>query len=160
VPAAVPARRCRALPISSPGGTTLIDLMRLDVMRPEHIIDINPLAASVLGRIDVADRGIRLGALVRMAQAADHPQIRRAAPAVGTRLGSLPVSPSRSLRHQRGPGCHRRDRPQIRSKWCAPHVSFGSITSVRARAAHFRSYPRKPTFACTAISDAEGQELP
>src|SRR5262245_19019612 len=68
------------------GGTTLIDLMKLDVMRPEHVIDINPLAGSVLGRIDVADRGIRLGALVRMAEAADHPQIRRAAPAVAQSL--------------------------------------------------------------------------
>jgi xanthine dehydrogenase YagS FAD-binding subunit len=68
------------------GGTTLIDLMKLDVMRPEHVIDINPLASSILGRIDIADRGIRLGALVRMAEAADHPQIRRAAPAIAQSL--------------------------------------------------------------------------
>src|SRR5262245_38090611 len=68
------------------GRTTLIDLMQLNVMRPEPAIDINPLTASVLGRIDIADRGIRLGALVRMAEAADHPQIRRTMPAVAQSL--------------------------------------------------------------------------
>lgn len=36
-----PPRRCMS---SSPGGTTLIDLMMLDVMRPERIIDLNALA--------------------------------------------------------------------------------------------------------------------
>ena len=28
------------------GGTTLIDLMKLDVMRPSTVIDINPLASA------------------------------------------------------------------------------------------------------------------
>src|SRR5262245_7045856 len=78
------------------GGTTLIDLMKLDVMRPEHVIDINPLSASGLGRIDVTERGLRLGALVRMAEAADHPEIRRSVPAVAQ---SLNLAASQQLRN-------------------------------------------------------------
>src|SRR5262245_30646537 len=78
------------------GGTTLIDLMKLDVMRPAHLVDINALAASELGRIDVSDRGVRLGALVRMAEAADHPQINRAAPAIAQ---SLKLAASQQLRN-------------------------------------------------------------
>ena len=31
------------------GGTTLIDLMKLDVMRPSTLVDINPLAGSWSG---------------------------------------------------------------------------------------------------------------
>ena len=30
------------------GGTTLFDLMKLDVMQPELVIDINPLASTAL----------------------------------------------------------------------------------------------------------------
>lgn len=68
------------------GGTTLIDLMKLDVMRPAHVVDINALASSALGRIDVGERGLRLGALVRMGQAADHPEIKRDYPAIAQAL--------------------------------------------------------------------------
>src|SRR3569832_685400 len=57
------------------GGTTLIDLMKLDVMRPEAVIDINALGSTELGRIDVSPTALRLGALARMADAADHRQI-------------------------------------------------------------------------------------
>src|SRR5919108_6004810 len=64
------------------GGTTLIDLMKLNVMRPARVVDINPLDASELGRIDVSEQSLRLGALVRMAEAADHPLINRSFPAI------------------------------------------------------------------------------
>jgi len=57
------------------GGTTLLDLMKLDVMRPQAIIDINPLDANSYGRIEISQHGLRLGALVRMGEAADHPEI-------------------------------------------------------------------------------------
>jgi xanthine dehydrogenase YagS FAD-binding subunit len=45
------------------GGTTLVDLMKLDVMRPAALIDINALP---LGRIEVEKAGgLRIGAMVR-----------------------------------------------------------------------------------------------
>ena len=74
------------------GGTTLIDLMKLSVMRPARLVDINALDASELGRIDVSEEGLRLGALVRMAEAADHPLINRSFPALAQSL-RLAASP-------------------------------------------------------------------
>src|ERR1700733_3064195 len=64
------------------GGTTLVDLMKLDVMRPSVLIDINPLQRSHLGRIELGPSGLRLGALVRMAEASDHPGVRHQFPLI------------------------------------------------------------------------------
>lgn len=45
------------------GGTSLLDLMKLDVIKPEHLVDINPLT---LTRIEtLPDGGLRIGAMVR-----------------------------------------------------------------------------------------------
>jgi xanthine dehydrogenase YagS FAD-binding subunit len=74
------------------GGTTLIDLMKLDVMRPERVIDITALAATPLGRIEAEAAGLRLGALASMAQAAQHPVIRRDYPVIAQSL-ALAASP-------------------------------------------------------------------
>src|SRR5262249_51357491 len=51
------------------GGTTLIDLMKLDVMRPRTLVDINPLA-SQWSAIDVSDKHLHLGAMARMSDVA------------------------------------------------------------------------------------------
>ncbi len=56
------------------GGTTILDLMKLDVMRPPALVDINPLANDA---IEAGDDGIRFGAQVRMADAAGHPAVKR-----------------------------------------------------------------------------------
>jgi xanthine dehydrogenase YagS FAD-binding subunit len=68
------------------GGTTLLDLMKLDVMRPDVVIDINALRGSNLGKIDVNDQGLRLGALAAMAEAADHDAVKRDYPVVAQAL--------------------------------------------------------------------------
>ena len=68
------------------GGTTLIDLMKLDVMRPSRIIDINALRQSKLGRIEADDKGLTLGALVRMSDAADHESVRQQYPVISQAL--------------------------------------------------------------------------
>ncbi len=78
------------------GGTTLIDLMKLDVMRPTTLVDINALAETEIGRISVDGQGLRLGALVRMAEAADHPDINRDFPVVAQ---SLKLAASQQLRN-------------------------------------------------------------
>ena len=57
------------------GGTTLVDLMRLDVMQPELVTDINALEETPSGEIDFGARGLWLGALVKMAEAAAHPDV-------------------------------------------------------------------------------------
>jgi xanthine dehydrogenase YagS FAD-binding subunit len=54
------------------GGTTLVDLMRLGVMRPSSVVDVNGLAHA---QIEERASGVILGALVRNSDAADHPAI-------------------------------------------------------------------------------------
>jgi xanthine dehydrogenase YagS FAD-binding subunit len=78
------------------GGTTLIDLMKLEVMRPEVVIDINALEHTALGRIEADANRLRLGALVRMADAADHPIVRRDYPVIAQ---SLLLAASAQLRN-------------------------------------------------------------
>ncbi len=56
------------------GGTTLLDLMKPDVMAPRTLIDINPLQAEH-GGIATDRSGLTLGGLTRMSAAADHPEV-------------------------------------------------------------------------------------
>ena len=57
------------------GGTTLIDLMKLDVMRPTRIVDLGGLA-SRYQHIEMSPKGLRLGAFATMATAANHPDVK------------------------------------------------------------------------------------
>jgi hypothetical protein len=55
------------------GGTTLIDLMKLNVERPARVVDINGLP---LDTIEAAPGGgLKVGALVRNADMAQHPEV-------------------------------------------------------------------------------------
>src|SRR6201987_4587185 len=57
------------------GGTTLIDLMKLNVETPERLVDINRLP---LGKIEeTRDGGLTIGATVRNSDLAYHPQVQR-----------------------------------------------------------------------------------
>jgi xanthine dehydrogenase YagS FAD-binding subunit len=67
------------------GGTTLLDLMKLDTMRPQLLVDINGLQGRY-GRIEATPQGLRLGALVRMSQAEHDPLIRRDYPVIADTL--------------------------------------------------------------------------
>jgi xanthine dehydrogenase YagS FAD-binding subunit len=67
------------------GGTNLLDLMKLDVMRPSRLIDISPLAAEQ-ARIELLEDGLWLGSHVRMSQAADDPFVRRDFPVIADSL--------------------------------------------------------------------------
>lgn len=53
------------------GGTTLVDLMKLNVLTPQQVLDINDLP---LRGIDTRD-GLRFGALERMSDIAAHPGV-------------------------------------------------------------------------------------
>jgi xanthine dehydrogenase YagS FAD-binding subunit len=62
------------------GGTTLVDLMRLDVMRPAGLVDVNALP---LGKVEVmADGGLRIGAMVKNSDLAYHAFIGERYPAL------------------------------------------------------------------------------
>ena len=73
------------------GGTTLIDLMKLDVLRPERLVDITPLK-SRHSEIEATAQGLRLGAFASMAAVEDHPEVKRDYPAVAQAL-MLAASP-------------------------------------------------------------------
>lgn len=72
-----------ALPLA--GGTTLIDLMKLNVMRPATLVDINPLAAN-WSAIDLDGGNLRLGAMARMSDVAANPDVQRNYPVVSDAL--------------------------------------------------------------------------
>jgi xanthine dehydrogenase YagS FAD-binding subunit len=65
------------------GGTDLLQLMKDHVERPTRLIDIEMLP---LDRIRFDGNGARIGALVRMSDAADHPELRRQYPLVAEAL--------------------------------------------------------------------------
>jgi xanthine dehydrogenase YagS FAD-binding subunit len=67
------------------GGTNLLDLMKLAVATPQKLVDINPLQ-SRFSAVEAGADGLRLGALVRMSAAADHPAIRRDYPVLAQAL--------------------------------------------------------------------------
>ncbi|MYL99436.1 xanthine dehydrogenase family protein subunit M [Novosphingobium sp. FGD1] len=56
------------------GGTNLLDLMKLEIERPDELVDINRLE---LGTIDEQDGGLRIGALVTNSACAADERIRR-----------------------------------------------------------------------------------
>jgi xanthine dehydrogenase YagS FAD-binding subunit len=57
------------------GGTNLLDLMKLEIETPAHLIDVNGLA---LDKIEpLPDGGLRVGALVRNTDLAADPRVRR-----------------------------------------------------------------------------------
>jgi xanthine dehydrogenase YagS FAD-binding subunit len=67
------------------GGTTLVDLMKLEVMRPARVVDLGAIAGAH-DAIAVSSDGVRLGAMVKMAVAADHPEILKNYPVIAQSL--------------------------------------------------------------------------
>src|SRR5512132_1676715 len=65
------------------GGTNLVDLMKCDVERPSHIVDVNGLP---LATVEQVSGGVRIGALARMADVALHPVIVKSFPVVSQAL--------------------------------------------------------------------------
>jgi xanthine dehydrogenase YagS FAD-binding subunit len=57
------------------GGTNLLDLMKLQIETPVHLIDVNRLGLDTVE--DTQDGGLRIGALVRNTDLAAHPRLRR-----------------------------------------------------------------------------------
>jgi xanthine dehydrogenase YagS FAD-binding subunit len=115
------------------GGTTLLDLMKLDVMRPARVIDINALQQTNSGKIEFGSKGLRLGSMVRMAQAADHPDVRKNFPVI---VQALQLAASAQIRNM---------------------ASLGGNVLQRTRCSYFRdtSYPncnkRVPGSGCAAL---------
>jgi xanthine dehydrogenase YagS FAD-binding subunit len=71
------------------GGTNLIDLMKLNVERPAHVVDINDLARrdpSLAAITDLPNGGLRIGGLARMRDVAWDARVRERYPVVSQSL--------------------------------------------------------------------------
>ena len=78
------------------GGTTMLDLMKLDVLRPSALIDVNETSAANLRAVMADAQGLRLGALVTMAQAASDNNVIRDYPVLAQ---SLTLAASAQIRN-------------------------------------------------------------
>lgn len=113
------------------GGTTLVDLMKLNVERPEQLLDISKLP---LDKIETtADGGLKIGAMVRNSDLAQHPYV---------------TSHFRVLHEAILSGAS----PQLRNK-----ASTGGNILQKTRCIYFRdtAYPcnkREPGSGCPAIT--------
>jgi xanthine dehydrogenase YagS FAD-binding subunit len=76
------------------GGTTLIDLMKLNVQTPARLVDVNHLP---LARIEVTDAGARIGAMVRNSDLAYHDGIRTRYPVLSEALLSGATAQVRNM---------------------------------------------------------------
>lgn len=88
------------------GGTTLTDLMRQTVERPERVVDINALPYC---GIDLQPTRLRVGSLVRMTELAAHPGVREQFPVISQ---ALELSASAQLRNMATIGGNLLQRPR------------------------------------------------
>ena len=122
------------------GGTTLIDLMKLDVMKPVHLVDINPLGKSEsLSKIELREDGLHLGGMVTMAQAAEDQTLKQSIPML---TQSLQLSASAQIRNM---------------------ASLAGNVLQRTRCTYFRDHSfaacnkRSPGSGCAAIEGVNRQ---
>lgn len=148
------------------GGTTLLDLMKLDVMRPEAMIDINALDGEHRA-ITTDAAGLQLGALVRMSAAAGHPAIRRDYPAVSDALRQAASAQLRNMASLGGNVLQRTRCPYFRdTSWaecnkrtpgsgCAAIGGVNRLLAVLGTSSHcIAHYPGDLAIALVAL-DAE-----
>lgn len=76
------------------GGTTMVDLMKLNVAKPDGLVDITSVEG--LDGIAIDSGAIRLGALARMSDIGDHDELANVCPAL---TESLWLAASPQLRH-------------------------------------------------------------
>jgi xanthine dehydrogenase YagS FAD-binding subunit len=111
------------------GGTTLVDLMRETVERPQAIVDINALPYRV---IDVQPTRLHIGALVRMSELAGHSAVRENFPVI---TQALEQSASPQLRNMASIGGNLLQRPRC--------LYFRDVTAACNR--------RTPGSGCAAV---------
>ena len=117
------------------GGTELVNWMKEGIVVPTRLVDINGLTE--LAAIDADPRGLRIGALARMSEVAEHEAVRRDFPAIAEAL-------------------ERSASPQLRNM-----ASMGGNLMQRTRCPYFRAETdlpcnkRRPGSGCAAL---EGED--
>lgn len=128
LPDAITALSEGATPVA--GGTTMLDLMKLEVMAPQTLVDITGLTE--LTRYDTGSDPMRFGALARMGDLAHDERLQARCPALAQ---SLQLAASQQLRNM---------------------ATLGGNVLQRTRCYYFRdgSYPcnkRSPGSGCAAL---------
>ena len=112
------------------GGTTEVDLLRLNVVQPSGLVDINALPLEAIE--DLPDGGLRIGALARMSDVAEAPGVVERFPMIAQ---ALVLGASAQLRHM---------------------ASMGGNLLQRVRCSYFRDTQsacnkREPGTGCSAL---------
>ncbi len=112
------------------GGTTMIDLMKLEVLTPSRLLDVNSLP---MRGIEMIQGGLRIGSLERMGDVAIHPDV----------MSNYPVISEALLKSAS---------PQIRNM-----ASMGGNLLQRTRCGYYRDpatpcNKRQPGTGCSALS--------
>jgi xanthine dehydrogenase YagS FAD-binding subunit len=112
------------------GGTTEVDLLRLNVVRPSRLVDINALPLTQIE--DLPGGGLRIGALARMSDVAEAPGVAQQFPVIAQ---ALVLGASAQLRHM---------------------ASIGGNLLQRVRCSYFRDTAsacnkREPGSGCAAL---------
>ncbi len=121
------------------GGTTLLDLAKLDVMQPSRLVDINGIGGPY-GQVQADAAGLNLGALARMSAVEENGAVKRDYPVIAQ---SLMLAAS----------------PQLRNM-----ASLGGNVLQRTRCTYFRDpswaacNKRDPGSGCAAL-DGVNREL-
>lgn len=120
------------------GGTNVADYMKLEVLQPRTLVDINRLEDPALRRIEIDGGGVRFGALVRLAELEDHAEVRRRYPLI---YDTLSLAASRPIRYM---------------------ATVGGNVLQRTRCEYYRevSWPcnkRRPGTGCAAIGGIDRQ---
>jgi xanthine dehydrogenase YagS FAD-binding subunit len=115
------------------GGTTLIDLMKLDVLKPSRVVDLGPIERGH-SAIEIGPSGLKLGAFARMSTVAADAGVLREYPMIAQ---SLQLAASAQLRNM---------------------ATLGGNVLQRTRCPYFRDptweacNKRNPGSGCTALS--------
>jgi xanthine dehydrogenase YagS FAD-binding subunit len=77
------------------GGTNIVDLIKIDVAQPDTLIDITALPLATIA--STAEGTVRIGALAKMSQTADHPAVAQGAPCVAHALNASASAQLRNM---------------------------------------------------------------
>jgi xanthine dehydrogenase YagS FAD-binding subunit len=112
------------------GGTTEVDLLRLNVVRPSRLVDINALPLAQVE--DLPGGGLRIGALARMSDVAEAPGVVQRFPMIAQ---ALVLGASAQLRHMASMGGNllQRVRCSPSGRWHACTPTAASWCSVAPR---------------------------
>lgn len=113
------------------GGTSLVDLMKLDAATPSHLVSLRDVE-DLSKTIEVDDEGISIGARASMADTAAHPEVRKHAPILSDALLKAAS-------------------PQIRNMATMAGTLLQRTRCPYFRAAHEVCNKRKPGSGCAAL---------